>query len=100
MCLWKDVWLQWRSPDYNAVRLASSLLLSLATGSAFYGAGRRFDTRQGVIALAGSAYTSAVTLGIFNACAVRAAPPPPSPSSRPPSPRRPSPFCIACAPSS
>ncbi len=53
------------------VRLFSTVLLSLATGSAFYGAGRRFDTRQGITALAGSAYTSAVTLGIFNACAVR-----------------------------
>ncbi|ESQ52364.1 hypothetical protein EUTSA_v10016144mg [Eutrema salsugineum] len=65
-CLWKMSLSYWRSPSYNLVRIAHTLISSLIFGVLFWKQGQKIDTQQNLFTVLGAVYGLVLFLGINN----------------------------------
>ncbi|GAY38373.1 hypothetical protein CUMW_036200 [Citrus unshiu] len=61
----------WRSPQYNAVRLAFTTVAALILGSVFWEVGSQRDSSQSLFMVMGALYASCLFLGVNNAASVQ-----------------------------
>ncbi|XP_024035733.1 ABC transporter G family member 31 [Citrus clementina] len=71
ICLWKQNLVYWRSPQYNAVRLAFTTVAALILGSVFWEVGSQRDSSQSLFMVMGALYASCLFLGVNNAASVQ-----------------------------
>ncbi|KAH9700610.1 ABC transporter G family member 31 [Citrus sinensis] len=71
ICLWKQNLVYWRSPQYNAVRLAFTTVAALILGSVFWDVGSQRDSSQSLFMVMGALYASCLFLGVNNAASVQ-----------------------------
>ncbi|KAJ0020425.1 hypothetical protein Pint_32556 [Pistacia integerrima] len=70
-CLWKQNLVYWRSPQYNAVRLAFTTVAAFIFGSVFWDAGSQRDSTQSLRLVMGALYSACLFLGVNNASSVQ-----------------------------
>ncbi|ESR38298.1 hypothetical protein CICLE_v10027679mg [Citrus x clementina] len=71
ICFWKQNLIYWRSPQYNAVRLAFTVAAALILGSVFWDIGSKRSSTQGLFMVMGALYASCLFLGVNNASSVQ-----------------------------
>ncbi|ESQ52363.1 hypothetical protein EUTSA_v10016141mg [Eutrema salsugineum] len=65
-CFWKMSLSYWRSPSYNLMRIAHTLISSLIFGVLFWKQGQKIDTQQNLFTVLGAIYGLVLFLGINN----------------------------------
>uniref|UniRef100_A0A7N0V0C7 ABC transporter domain-containing protein n=1 Tax=Kalanchoe fedtschenkoi TaxID=63787 RepID=A0A7N0V0C7_KALFE len=71
ICLWKQWWIYWRSPDYNLVRFFFTLATALVLGSVFWNAGTKRDTSANLNMVLGSMFAAVMFLGVNNCSTIQ-----------------------------
>ncbi|KAL2332427.1 hypothetical protein Fmac_020008 [Flemingia macrophylla] len=70
-CLWKQRWSYWRNPPYTAVSFFFTTFIALMFGTIFWDLGGKHSSRQDLLKVLGSMYTSALVLGVQNSSSVQ-----------------------------
>ncbi|KAH9312919.1 hypothetical protein KI387_027954, partial [Taxus chinensis] len=65
-CLWKQWWTYWRSPDYNSIRMLSTIITGGIFGSIFWNIGSKRDNNGDLFNIIGGMYTAVLFVGITN----------------------------------
>ncbi|KAF9615444.1 hypothetical protein IFM89_023550, partial [Coptis chinensis] len=58
LCLWKQRWIYWRTPEYNLVRFFFTLAIALLFGSIFWSAGTKRELSTDLTIIFGAMYVS------------------------------------------
>ncbi|KAJ0084449.1 hypothetical protein Patl1_30941 [Pistacia atlantica] len=61
----------WRSPEYNAVRVAFTMVAALVFGSIFWDVGSHRDTTKDLLMVMGALYAASLFLGVNSASSVQ-----------------------------
>eukprot|EP00898_Chlorokybus_atmophyticus_P004211 jgi/Chlat1/4791/Chrsp31S04779 len=70
-CIWKQRKTYWRSPQYNAVRIAMTILIGFIFGTTFWNKGNNRSNQRDVFNIAGGVYAVVLFLGVQNASTVQ-----------------------------
>lgn len=70
-CLWKQNLSYWRNPQYTAVRIFYTVIISLMLGSICWKFGSKRSNQQDIINAMGSLYAAVLFLGVTNGSAVQ-----------------------------
>ncbi|GLJ44148.1 hypothetical protein SUGI_0920890 [Cryptomeria japonica] len=70
-CLWKQHWSYWRNPQYTAVRLLFTLIISLMFGTICWKFGSKRSEQQDILNAMGSMYTAVLFMGVTNSSSVQ-----------------------------
>nr|XP_027071225.1 ABC transporter G family member 32-like isoform X1 [Coffea arabica] len=70
-CLWKQNLSYWRNPQYTAVRLFYTFIISLMLGTICWKFGSKRDTQQDLFNAMGSLYIAVLFIGVTNGAAVQ-----------------------------
>ncbi|KAF0920960.1 hypothetical protein E2562_037842 [Oryza meyeriana var. granulata] len=71
LCLWKQWWTYWRSPDYNLVRIFFALFTALMLGSIFWRVGLKMKSSKDLLIIIGSMYAAVLFVGFENSVTVQ-----------------------------
>ncbi|XP_065866326.1 ABC transporter G family member 29-like [Euphorbia lathyris] len=71
LCLWKQWWTYWRSPDYNLVRVFFTLVAAVVLGSFFWQVGTKRDDSTDLTMIIGAMYIAVLFVGINNCLTVQ-----------------------------
>ncbi|KDP40864.1 hypothetical protein JCGZ_24863 [Jatropha curcas] len=66
LCLWKQWWTYWRSPNYNLVRFFFSLVSAILLGTIFWQVGIKREDTTDLAMIIGAMYVSVMFVGINN----------------------------------
>ncbi|XP_058111958.1 ABC transporter G family member 31-like isoform X1 [Magnolia sinica] len=69
-CLWKQNLSYWRNPQYTAVRLFYTIIVSLMVGTIYWRFGSKREMQQDFLNAMGSMYVAVIFVGLTNAIAV------------------------------
>ncbi|KAJ8452690.1 hypothetical protein Cgig2_005026 [Carnegiea gigantea] len=70
-CLWKQVLVYWRYPQYNAVRFFLSTVCALILGTIFWDVGSKRDSIMNLFSIMGALQSASLFLGVSNASSVQ-----------------------------
>ncbi|XP_057840546.2 ABC transporter G family member 36 [Cryptomeria japonica] len=65
-CLWKQRCSYWRNPEYNCVRIISTIIIGSIFGSIFWKAGAKRDTNVNLLSIIGGMYSAVLFVGALN----------------------------------
>ncbi|EAZ13392.1 hypothetical protein OsJ_03311 [Oryza sativa Japonica Group] len=71
LCLWKQWWTYWRSPDYNLVRIFFALFTALMLGTIFWRVGHKMESSKDLLVIIGSMYAAVLFVGFENSVTVQ-----------------------------
>ncbi|KAM0869667.1 hypothetical protein ACQ4PT_040497 [Festuca glaucescens] len=71
ICLWKQWWTYWRSPDYNLVRMFFAIFTALLLGIIFWRVGQKMNSSADVLVIVGSMYAAVMFVGCENCITVQ-----------------------------
>lgn len=71
LCLWKQVLVYWRYPQYNAVRFFLSTVCALILGTIFWDVGSKRDSIMNLFSIMGALQSASLFLGVSNASSVQ-----------------------------
>ncbi|KAJ0020073.1 hypothetical protein Pint_32396 [Pistacia integerrima] len=71
ICLWKQNRVYWRSPEYNVVRVAFTMVAALVFGSIFWDVSSHRDTTKDLLMVMGALYAASLFLGVNSASSVQ-----------------------------
>ncbi|CAM0882488.1 unnamed protein product [Alopecurus aequalis] len=71
LCLWKQWWTYWRSPDYNLVRMFFAVFTALLLGIIFWRVGQKMNSSADLLVIVGSMYAAVMFVGCENCITVQ-----------------------------
>ncbi|KAJ7973218.1 Pleiotropic drug resistance ABC transporter [Quillaja saponaria] len=69
-CLWKQHLSYWRSPPYNLMRIAYTVISSFLFGVLFWDQGKKINNQQNLFNISGAMYAAVIFLGVNNCSSV------------------------------
>ncbi|XP_022848356.1 pleiotropic drug resistance protein 2-like [Olea europaea var. sylvestris] len=70
-CFWKQYWGYWRNPQYNAIRIFTTIVIGIIFGVIFWNKGKKIQKQQDLQNLLGAIYSAVLFLGVTNGTSVQ-----------------------------
>lgn len=71
ICLWKNHWTYWRTPQYKAINFFFTQICALIFGTIFWGFGKKRAAYQDIFNVMGALYAAVLFIGVNNSSTVQ-----------------------------